>query len=111
MRRDVVMKLTITTMNEAAFDAMKAARDRGFTSVLLETLDEGARRVLCALGFHVVDGKKGVFVNWDRPRPTTAKGVPANLAAHYKKAGGADATSYRDVARRARAAYKASLAS
>lgn len=104
------MKLTVATMNEAAFDQMRVARDRGFTSVIIETLDEGARRVLCALGFHVVDGRRGTFVNWDRPRPTTTKGVPANLAAHYKKCGDADAASYCAVARRARAAYKAQMA-
>lgn len=100
-------RLTVSAMDSACMDKMRAARDRGFTSVLLPALDEKISRALTAMGFRVVSGNKGIFVNWDRPRATQTTGIPVNIASHYR---GEKAEDFCLVAREARTAYKARMA-
>lgn len=100
-------RLTVDLMEEACMKKMREARDKGFTSALFPTLDEKIVRALTAMGFHVVEGEKGIFVNWDHPRSPHNMGIPVNISAHYS-AEKADSFCY--LSHDARLAYKARMA-
>lgn len=105
------MRLTIASMDSAAFDDMRAARDRGFFSVLMrDTIDEKVKAALTSLGFRVVEGRCGTFINWDRPRQVNLEGLPVNITAHFKKDPEMGADSFKELSGRARAEYKRGLA-
>ena len=97
-------RLTVDLMDNACMNKMREARDKGFTSVLLPELDEKIARALTSMGFRIVNGKKGIFVNWDHPRATQNAGVPVNISAHYKAE---KAKDFCSIAYAARVAYKA----